>query len=505
MSSEFWTQQPSMGVFDLNDTLLGIDASDGISKTILGSVLQTGLSPPKLLHVRSEQDLINQFGVDIIIPANEAWTIVVDDSFSSAKPFKLGNNASLEIYGSTIDLVVTFTAAGFFFKNENVLNPGNTLNLHDIDFTGSGINAVFDLNLSFIVVTNDVIFSNFIVAGTITTQFFDFRFTLFTGILVGLAIINPSAGTFNQLNIDQPASPVMITAVSIISSGSPQIIATNCFSSDSTLNMFYFSPLVNNNASFVVNNTTGTFAELFTPGPPQNVISVLNDGGLASFVFAAPHGFTPNNFINMSGFSESSYNGEFKIVSTPSATEIITGVSFVADDSGVADPSSLDSTDIQVLAKDNPRFPASMTTGNYGLELASSITVTINTQDVPEPITNVNWTLTGSERTEVDSGTPDQGRLVIKNKGTRKYTITYSATINRSGGGGVDVGIVLLKNDVIVGSNPPRAFTTAITPLTRTDTIEVDENDVLQVAVINYAGIVDIDVLQANLNLSLTN
>lgn len=507
MASAPWTDQPPLSAFALNDKLLGIDDSDGISKTILGSVLLAGLSAPKLLHVRNEQDLIDQFGADIIIPAGEAWSLAIDDSFTLSKPFKIGNASALEIIGTTINLNITYSGADHIFKLENVLNPAQTLVLRHIDFTGNDTNDIFNLKLSLIVILEDVIFNNFFEVGSIETQFFDIRFVAFQVIQDGLIIINPTAGNFNQVNLNQPASAFDVTAITILSPDNVvQITANQCFSSDDNSTMFYLDPLASVGSAYIIENTTGTFTDLFRQGLNIPVTSVFNFAGVANFVTTLPHGLSLGDPVAMSTFSESTYNGTFIVGFIPNATEfLLINILFVANDTGIVDSASLDSTDILVTSRDNPGFPTSMSTGNAGLQLVAPITVTINTQDVPEVITDVNWVQNNLERFSEDTGTPNQGRLILNGLSTKRYSVTYSATINRSGGGGVDVGIVLLKNGTIIGVNPPRAFNSVITGLTRTDIVELTENDVIQVAVINYNGIADIDVYQVNLAVSLTN
>ena len=241
---------------------------------------------------------------------------------------------------------------------------------------------------------------------------------------------------------------------------------------------------------------------------PITITAVANNGsGFNHYICSAPHGLITGQSVVISDFvTQTAYNGTAIVTATDTD---LTGVTFDTDttfggtDIGLMDRSSLDSTNLPVISKGNPRQPNSMTTGDAGLELATEITIDIVTQDVPVPITDAGWDFNNLERTSADTGTPNQGRLVVDELGTRRYSITYSATIQRTGGGGVNVGIVLLKNGDIASFNPPRVFTVAVTPLTRTEIIEVTQGDILQVAVINYAGDIDINVYQANMTLLL--
>jgi len=463
-------------------------------------------NPPFQINVTSQTQLEAKFGTGILIPAGESWTIVIDGSFTLTKPIMIGNNSSLELYGSTVEIRITYQGLGAIFQNENLSNPILTLNIHNIDIDGQNSNDIFDIATAFVVIMEDVIFNSFDKTGTIASPFLDFRFTALQGVNSGLIIKNLINGIFNGFNLNQSPSAPALTFITILSSGTSAFTMSNCFVNDTASSVLFLDPNSSAGAAYVIEKTTGFFTDLFQAGTDIAINSVADNGsGKCRFTTASPHGLSEHIPVVISGFvTQTSYNQTGLVLGVPaSATEFDVDIAFVATDTGNMNKSSLASTDILVTAKDNPGQQNSMTTGSASLQLASPITVTINTQDVPEVISDVGWVTNNLERFTEDTVTPNQGRLIANVLSARRYAITYSATINRSGGGGVDIGIVLLKNGGIVGVNPPRAFTTTITPLTRTDIVELTTDDVIQVAVINYNGTADIDVYQTNMSILL--
>lgn len=308
MSSAPWTDPtiPALSTFDLNDKLLGIDASSGISKTILGNVLLAGLSPSKLLHIRTEQDLIDKFGPNKIIPASESWTIYEDASLTHALPYKLGNDASLEIFRGSININSTYTGPGARFQLENLLNPARTLHIHPIDFTGDGANDVYDLKLSRIAILESVVYNNCNSVGDIETPFFDIQFGAMQGVKKGLTIIDPQKGNVVQFNLNQLATLPAVTLLTILApTSTPEISAVRCSSSDSDSIMFDFDPGSPPESRYLVENTTGTFSELFKSGSLSSldtqVIAKDNPGFLDSSIQAEVRTGVTLTFNTVSG------------------------------------------------------------------------------------------------------------------------------------------------------------------------------------------------------------
>lgn len=461
--------------------------------------------PSKLLYVKNQIELQAQFGNDIIIPDAESWTVVTLESFPMSKPFKLGDNSTLEIIEGSANLEIEYTGPGFLFQLENTVNPARSLILRNIDFNGDGTNDIFDLKLTSLFL-DGVTFINFNNLGTVETLFYSIEFTAILGIKIGLVIKNAIRGRFDRFNLNQGPSTPPVTLISILGTGVTTMNAENVFSSDTNSTVFFLDKNAGVGSSFIVKETTGAFANLFKQGTDIAINSVADNGsGNTRHTTASPHNLQIGDAVVISGFvTQTTYNGTFIVTAIPSGTEFDVAVAFVATDTGNMNTSSRDSTDILVDARDNPGQPSSMTTGEASLELGSPITVIITTGNVPEVISDSGWTANNLERITEDTVTPNQGRLIIDALATRRYSVTYSATIQRSGGGGVNVGIVLLKNGSIIGVNPPRVFTTSVTPLTRTDIVELTETDVIQIGVINYISTIDIDVYQANLSVILS-
>ena len=478
---------------------LSVIVQDGV--TMKGSIRP---SPAKFFPAMTQAQLEGQFGTDLIIPDGESWSISIKNDMTLTKPFKIGNGSSLEIFAGSINLNLTYTGTGALFQNENPANPIVSLDIHNMDITGDGTNDIFDVVVSFVVVTNDVLFNNFDNTGTLDSGFLDLRFTALQGVNSGFILKNLVVGTFNQMNLNQGATSNDLTFITVLSSSVTRVVARDCFSADSGSSMFYLDPNSAVNSTFVIENTTGSFTDVFRQGVAQAITSVTDAAGAARFNLGGPaHNLSIGDFVIMNGFSTSSYNGAFIVEVVPTATEfMLEGVAFVADDTGTLNPASLDSTDVKVMATNNFGSQDSMFTGDSGLEIfGSEITVTINTANVPEVITSTSWAFSNLERFSI--GVNNEGQLVTDDVSVRRYNIVYSGTIEKVGGGSVDIGIILSKNGTDVSFNAPHTVNTGKIQITGSDIIELTDTDTLQVEAINYLDTANIDVSQISLVVSL--
>jgi len=238
------------------------------------------------------------------------------------------------------------------------------------------------------------------------------------------------------------------------------------------------------------------------------ITSVADNGsGKARFTTATSHNLIVGRPTVISGFvTETTYNRTVIVtaVDTPltGTTFDVEDITFIATDTGNVNNASLDQTSELVIA-DKSSSPDSMFTASVGLdETTTPITVTITGVGVATVIDSVNWTYTNLERFTVS--TNDEGEVSADDPEVRKYRISYDGTINRgAGGGGTNIGIVLLKNGVNVSFNPPHRTDTGFGFMTGEDIIELTDPNSMKVGVINYLTGADIEVSQINMVVSL--
>jgi len=229
------------------------------------------------------------------------------------------------------------------------------------------------------------------------------------------------------------------------------------------------------------------------------ISAAAGGGGGTAFTTRATNNLQAGEVVVQTSHADAAYNGTFVISKIISTTIYeIDEIPFTATDQGFVTTRSLDSEDVPVSATNNPGQPESMFTAQAGLEVfAAPATVTINTIGVPEAITSASWNFSNLER--FIEGVINEGQVIAQDIAVRRYAISYSATIERVGGGAQTLSIVLLKNGVDVSFNPPITVNTGQIEITRIEIIELTEADTLQVGVVNLVDAADIDVSQANL------
>lgn len=498
---------PGVKISDLSDGTALDNPTSIVAAVIDGTTRFTTVTqnPPKFFSAKSQAHLESFFGTDILIPDGESWSIRLDEDFTLTKPFKIGDGSSLEIFRGSVNVNITYTGTGALFQNDNPANPIVVLDIHDITFTGDGTNDIFDVVVSFVVVTNNVIFNTFDNTGTLDSGFLDLRFTALQGVNSGFIFKNLVVGTLNQMNLNQGATSNDLTFITVLSSSVTRLVARDCFSADSGSSMFYLDPNSAVNSTYVIQNSTGAFTDVFRQGVAQAITSVTDAAGQARFNTGGPaHNLTVGDFVIMDDdFTTVSYRGAFIVAAIPTAAEfMLEGVLFVADDTGTLNPASLDSTDVKVSATNNFGSQDSMFTGDSGLEIfGSEVTVTINTTNVSEVVTSASWAFSNLER--FSEGVSNEGQLVANDVATRRYTVGYSGTIEAVGGGSVDIGIILSKNGTDSSFNAPHTVNTGKIQITGSDIVELTDTDTLQVKVINYLNTANIDVSQLSLVVSL--
>lgn len=476
---------------------------------------QQEITPARVIRVKSEADLVARFGANIEIPNGESYEIRVDESFTLSLPIKLGLVSALRLVGSPSSITLTYTGTGALIRNTNPADAIGSFDLRDIRLMGGLLSAItnsaFDLfsdtaNSFFFIATAQLV--AFDTIGIVDMELLRIRDLGMFVFNQGFTIKSTDSLVINVVEVSQAGYiETGMTAFSFIQTKATLIILDDIrgkglFASDS---LVFFDSNAPAGTNYIIKTATKNLGNLFQPGVAPIVVGIDQAVGSGSRLFQPTHGLVKGQVIVLSGFTvEPSYNGTFRVTDIIDANFIEVDVPFVGEDvvgGGRLTTQSLNSTDVPVLSDGNPGEPDSMFTGDAGLEIfGAEITVTINTVDVPEVITSASWAYSGLERF---TGTGNEGELTAKDISTRKYSIGYSATIEKQGGSAGNLGIVLLKNGSIVGFNPPHSVNSGKIQITGIDIIELTENDILQVAVINYDDTSDVIVSQVSLVVNL--
>ena len=443
-------------------------------------------NPPTQINVTSQSQLEADLGTDLEIADGEAFTIVIDAGFTLAKPFKLGLNSALELYSSVNDAVLTYTGTGALFQNTNPANDINTINLHNLLILGDGTNSVFDIVGASIVQAREVIFEAFDSIGIIDNPFVLFDSTSLVNNTKGLIMKDPSSVSLTRCSVVQfgafgmTAFTIQTNVVSVLDAD--VVRALSFFAGDS---LFFLDPNAPSGGIYSIQQSDVAAGDVYQPGSSIAVTLVIdNTSGNPRFT-AAAHGFVVGRPVVLSGFTEP-YNGTFIVTAVTTNTFDVAELTFTANDTnGSVNAKSLDNTDLLVLARGNITSPDSMFNGESGLEVfASPDTSSVLAQNAFEVVTNVAWLFNNLER--FSEGVVNTGQLVCDDPKSRSYTIVYSGTIEKSGGGALNAGVTLLKNGVNVAFNPPHTVLTSQVQISGSDIIQLIAGDTIDIAVINY-------------------
>jgi len=457
-------------------------------------------NPPNQFNVTSQTQLEIEFGADIEID-RDTVTIVVDDSFTMTKPFKIGLDSSFEAYGSTKETLLDYTGPGALFQNTESTDLIGQFSLHDLFVIGDLTNNLFDLRGTGPFLVDLLALGFFDSLGFIEMGILDWRSTSLFTLVQGVVIKNPTSGVIDTVSIAQSGFANM-TLFSFILENPDIALSMSRIASEGSFgagdSLFFLDPNSTIDSSYIINgSSTLAASNFYQQGTDIPITSVFDVGGLATFEANAVHDLVVGQAVVLSGFAESTYNGTF-IVTESTLTTIMVGVAFVADDTGTVNSKSLDSTDVIVSAFSNPGQEDSMFTANVGLEIFSTQQeITIISQALPEVIPSTSWVFDDLERFSISIN--DEGQVTTNALATRRYKISYSGTIAKVGGGAVDIGIVILKNDTDISFNAPHRIVSGSGLLATTDIVELSQGDIIQIGVINYAGISNINVSQISM------
>jgi len=426
------------------------------------------------------------------------------------KPIKIGNGAGLFITSDAPTKFITLdnTLNTPLLQGIDAADEFQILSLENIAFDGQDTQTMFDVksNITGLFLFFRARILNMADIGTIENGFQSIQSGEFTDFARGVKFIKPAG--LNVINMSFNTDVAGATSISIITD---QAITGN-FLLDETETLpagsftFFLDPATLLTNLYSISSVTSPTDQLFQPGTDIAVTGASDPGGgLVRFTTSVAHGLTVGRAVVNSTFSDSAYNGTFIVeaVDTP-----LTGVTydvvatFTATGTGNMNAASLDQTDIRVNSNQNRNAPDSMFFGESGLTVfGSEITSSSLAQNVFEVVTSGSWAYGDRERTSI--GVATQGQLIIDDPKARTYRISYSGTLEKSGGGAVDIGIILLKNGAISSFEPPHTVNTGKIQIGGNDIIELIKDDTIDIAIINYAAAataIDISQLQLVLN-----
>jgi len=500
------------------------DAKDTITSSAIAIIEQDGIvsnapirpNPENQINVRNQAQLeASILGASLEFPDNSNLAVVIDKSFELTKPLKLGLGTRPEVYGSTPGIELEYTGPGKMFQNTNSIDPITSFSLHDILLKGDGTNSILDLVGSSTLAITNIGCDDFNDIGISNMAFDGIRGLSASNMKAGLILNNPSAVLLRDSSLFQTAVSTPGTTFITVKTN----VATKFnfldnlvfdFINPANLALLVLDQNAPAGARFTIRDSSNEtdLTRFFQQGTDIAINSVADNGsGKARFTTAASHGVAVGNLVKISGFvTETTYNvsGIVTAVDTPitGTTFDVEEITFTATDTGNMNAASLDSENKLVFAVNNPGVLDSMFTGKSGLEIfGSEVTSSVLAQNAFEVITSASWSSINLER--FLDGVVNTGQLVCDDPATRKYNVGFSATIEKSGGGSLNLGIVVLKNGIIASFNSPHTVNSGKIQIRSTDIIELTEPDTLDIAVINFdAGATAINISQASLVVS---
>lgn len=487
-----------------------LDIGDSQASDAVAAVHQDGITfkarkrpnPPRQINVTTQAQLESEFGSDIEIPDGQSFLINIDENMTLTKPIKIGLGSAVRIVGAVSSISLTYTGTGAMFQNTNPANAIDSFDIRLIRIAGNLTNNAFDLvggvNSFFFVNTVQII--QFIDVGFVDIELVELQSLGMFANIQGLTIKDPAATSINVVVVDQTGLGITdMTAFSFIQSQPTLVIlddvrAINISAGES---LVFFDPNAPVGASFVLTNATKTLGNLFQPGIDIVAPAIGAGAGSSTDFDIDAHGLVVGQTVVLKGFTTfTSYNGTFRVTAVNSVNSVDIGVPFAGSEAGTMSAKSLDNTDVLVSSFNNPMEPDSMFTAESGYEDSGSPVTLITTIGVPEIIVNTNYGFSNLER--FAEGITNEGQIITLDAATRRYSVSYSGSITKGGSSAI-MGVVLLKNGVLAGFNPPMSPDVNAVQSSGINIIELTGNDTLQVGVVNYSSLDSLQVTHVDL------
>lgn len=460
------------------------------------------VNPENVIAAENQAQLEAKLGVNLEIPDDESRKIIYLKSFTQTKPFLFGVNSSLEIIQATANITTTYTGTGAYIQMTTPGTSATRLFVRGLlTIVGNVTNSIIDAKFAGDVTIETIIASNFQGYGTIDCPFINLTSLIAIGLTTGIVIKDCNVFEGRLLNIIGTGA-TGITGLTVI--GTTPTVATiqqlngTLFAGDTLL---FLDP--NTTGRSLVVNSNLNLGDFFSQGTDIAINSVADNGsGDTEFTAAAAHGLVVGSPVVLSGFvTQTTYN-QTAIVTAISGLTFDCAITFIATDTGNMNKSSLNSESIPVTSLRNNGTADSMASAQVGFtNVATPIVVTIVTQDVPVIIGGTQFISDNLERATATTG----GEITNTNPRTKKYPITFSGLIEKVGGGSTDIGLLLVVNGVLdlnATFEIPHSLNPGIIQISATRTFELADGDTIDIAVVNFDGVANVSVSQANIEYS---
>ena len=410
--------------------------------------------PTKTIHARTQAQLeASVLGTNLELPDDEILKIILDDSITLTKPFKLGDDSSLEIVGPRPDISIDYTGVGAMFQNTIPgTDDADDLILRNLSITGDDTNDLFNLEVTSILI-DTVNFADFKNLGIIenprSTKFLDIRTLSIPG--AGLVITNPSSLEVVGWTVFNSGA-TGITALSILVDSppsNPPVISLDDFIGNIGVGdaMLFLDPTLAD-INYTITRCPapeggGTF---YQQGSLISITAVADNGGILRCTSTA-HGLPDGKVVVLSDFAEITYNSVARITKIDDDTFDVEEIIFVPGaDSGNFNAISLTQKDNRVTAFNNRNQPDSMTIAESRSLVTISFLSAIATFTPIQktvPIANDFVEDQATERFLIDDTTG-----IITYDGSEPITaaVNFEFLISKVGGGTDNAIISLFKN-----------------------------------------------------------
>ncbi|MFV2016543.1 MAG: hypothetical protein ACC656_14020, partial [Candidatus Heimdallarchaeota archaeon] len=291
--------------------------------------------------------------------------------------------------------------------------------------------------------------------GTTTFDFYGIQVMTIFRIQKGWIMVNPVGASMLDTSLTQstpPTNPMTFISVKSSVASSFRFIDNFLFDFSANTTFFMLDPNSDAGSLYTIKGQTNPVGGFYQTGTDITINSVGDNGsGEAEFTTATPHGLTVGLVVVNSAFAgQATYNGTFVVtdVDTPvtGTTFDVAAITFTATDTGNMNKSSLDSTTVEVIARDNRNsadsqtISESLTDGTLVVDGSGGISVAI-VDVTPNP---GDWVEDPStERFSVDTATG-----IVTYNGITPITgmIKYSLSASQTSGAAQTIDFTLNIN-----------------------------------------------------------
>lgn len=395
---------------------------------------------------------------------------------------------------------ITYTGSGAVFQGQY----DGSVQIQDGVLFGTGVEQGFELTGNLASATNALIFDNvgFVFFGSTgsLTQILNFRGSIIvigttTGIIFNSCdAVNLNSGGYNSLTTSNSPKFHFNGSSSIIEvNGTLPVVQSGesfvSFSPDFTLSSGGSVVLSGNAFSSALG---GNF---YDPGHSGSITAFADaGGGITTVTTSAAHGITTQQKVVITGTTN--YNGTFTVTNASGSTFDINTAFVVDDATGSFDTgNSEDFIDTNGFNFSSSNGDARYTNEIGSMSVSSPFVVTISTVNTPVKANGLNWT--GDLLRRFSFGT---ARLTYT--GTRPIPFQISSTLTiDSTSGNDELSVYIAVNGTVKTESRSRAVAGVSTTFNPGITVELVENDYVEIFVENNTDASDINVQYGNVEL----